>query len=91
VRVPATFTIRGGALSPQTVSSPAFLAIELSLASGDDAQHHVVVRTPASRSLTVPARGRAAILIGGLRAGRYPIYVDGAARGALIVGGDPGP
>jgi len=30
-------------------------------------------------------------MIGGLRAGTYPIEVDGAARGALSIGGEPGP
>jgi hypothetical protein len=41
--------------------------------------------------LAIPAGGRSSILIGGLRAGRYVLEVDGVARGGLDVGGQPGP
>jgi hypothetical protein len=90
--VPATFIVRpGGAVSPPTVSSPAFLAVQLTVVSGDGQPHRVVLHTPNPHSLSVPAGGRAAILIGGLRAGRYVLDVDGTARAALIIGGEPGP
>jgi hypothetical protein len=39
----------------------------------------------------VRARGRVSISLPGLRAGRYDITVDGAVRGALVTGGEPGP
>lgn len=91
-RVPATFTILpGGALKPQTVSSPAFIAIQLTISSGDGKGHQVVVRTPAPRSLAVPANGRASVQIPGLKQGRYPLQVDGTTRGELVIGGEPGP
>jgi len=35
--------------------------------------------------------GRAAMRLAGLKAGRYPIEVDGVRRGALIIGAEPGP
>ncbi|HEX7622468.1 MAG TPA: hypothetical protein VF400_02775 [Anaeromyxobacteraceae bacterium] len=50
-----------------------------------------MLRTPNPHRLTVPAGGRASVLIPGLRAGHYVIDVDGAGRGALDVGGEPGP
>jgi hypothetical protein len=90
--VPATFTIgTGGALTPPTVSSPAFLAIQLTVISADGAAHRVVVQTPTAHSLAVPAHGRASLLIPGQRAGQYALTVDGASRGKLLIGGEPGP
>jgi hypothetical protein len=92
VRLPATFEIgSGGSLSPTSVSSPAFLAIQLTLISADRRQHRAVLETTVAHSLTVPPGGRASLLIAGLKAGRYVIQVDGAARGALLIGGEPGP
>ena len=92
VRVPATFVIRaGGKLVPPSISAPAFLAVQLSVASADGKQHHVLLKTPTPHSLNVPAHGRASVLVPGLRAGQYQIEVDGAARGLLSIGGEPGP
>jgi hypothetical protein len=73
------------------VTSPAFLAIQLTVASADGKPHRVVLRTPTRHTLSVPAGGRASTLIGGLKAGHYVIEVDGNARGALNTGGEPGP
>jgi hypothetical protein len=56
--------------------------------SGDGRSHRVVI---ASRGLTVPAGGRASVRLPGLRAGRYGLEVDGAGRGVLVIGGEPGP
>jgi hypothetical protein len=91
-RVPVTFTIRGGdAVVPPTVSSPAFIAIRLTVLSADGKPHYVVLLTPSPRSLTVPPGGQASALVPGLKAGRYLLQVDGARRAALMVGGEPGP
>jgi hypothetical protein len=90
--VPATFTIGAGdKLTPPTVSSPAFLAVALTVVSGDGKSHRVLLRTPTPHALTVPAHGRASVLIPGLRAGSYPLEIDGARHGALSIGGEPGP
>jgi hypothetical protein len=92
VRVPATFTIRpGGALDPPSVSAPGFFAIALTVISGDGRAHSVRVHAPKPYSLAVPAHGRASVLIPGLRTGQYVIEVDGATRGALSIGAQPGP
>jgi hypothetical protein len=91
-RVPATFAIGGGgALSPRTVSAPAFVAVAVSVASRDHRRHQVLIRTPTQYPLIVPAGGRATASLPGQKAGSYTILVDGSARGALLIGGQPGP
>jgi hypothetical protein len=50
-----------------------------------------VIHTPTPHTFTVPARGHASLLISGLRAGAYAIDIDGAPKGSLIIGGEPGP
>ncbi len=76
---------------PSSVSSPAFLAVEVSLSNDDGRAHRIVIHTPTPHTLVVAAGGRAAVLIPGLRAGQYAIDVDGTPRGALLIGGEPGP
>lgn len=91
-RLPATFTILGGGrLAPASILAPASLTIELTVISADGHAHGVLVRRPRPYPFEVPAKSRTSVLISGLRAGRYAIDVDGAERGALIVGGQPGP
>jgi hypothetical protein len=88
-RVPATFTVTTGrGLQPSTVAAPASIAIEVTVVSGDGRPHFVTV---ASRSLAVPAGGRASVRVAGLASGRHEIEVDGMGRGALVIGGQPGP
>jgi hypothetical protein len=91
-RVPATFTIGATGVSPKTVSAPAFLAVQLTVVSGDGKGHAVVVVLPEGRrSLSVPAHGRASTLIPGLKAGQYAVDIDGKPRAVLLIGGEPGP
>ncbi len=92
VRVPATFTVRsGGKLTPPQISLPAHLAVQVTVLSGDGQAHRVVVMTPSPRTLSVPAGGRASVLIGGLKVGRYPLELDGTMAGLLVTGAQPGP
>jgi len=92
VRLPATFTVgAGGALNPPTVTAPARIPVLLTVVSGDGRAHRAVLRTPVAHELNVSAHGRASVLLTGLKNGRYPLDVDGAPKGALIVGGAPGP
>jgi hypothetical protein len=91
-RLPATFRIEpGGRLSPPTVDAPAQVPVELTVISGDGHTHRVVLRAPAVHVLTVPAHGRASVLLRDLKSGRYVLRLDGVARGALQVGVAPGP
>jgi hypothetical protein len=73
------------------VTVPAFVAVGLTIASGDGHSHHVVIRTPVARSVSVPAGGHASVLLPGTRAGRYAVMVDGRAGGSLLVGAEGGP
>lgn len=92
VRVPATFTVTaGGRLRPPTVTVPPFLAVELSLVAQDGRPHTLVLRTTPPRTLRVAGSERAAVRIPGLRAGRYPVLLDGRRVGALVAGGEVGP
>jgi hypothetical protein len=91
IRVPATFEIRGGALTPPAITVPPFLAIEVSVANPDAGERVVVVQTPRAQTLRVPAGDRTVVRIPGQRAGTYPITLDGRAAGQLIVGGEAGP
>ncbi|HTP22549.1 MAG TPA: hypothetical protein VMJ65_23270 [Solirubrobacteraceae bacterium] len=91
-RIPATFTIvRGGGLNPPTISAPAHIAVQVTVATGGGRSYRVLLRTPQPRSLVVPAHGHATVLVRGLNPGRYPLEVDGAPRGALVIGVAPGP
>lgn len=91
-RLPAIFKILPrDRLSPPAVYAPAHIPIELVLISRDGRSHRAVLRTPAPRILTVPAGGRTEKLLPGLAAGTYRLDVDGRTRGALRVGGGPGP
>lgn len=76
---------------PRTVSAPAFLAIRVTVKSGDGQAHRVLIATPMPHTVSVPAGGRASILIPGQRAGQYSLEVDGHTAGALLIGGEPGP
>ena len=89
VRIPAMFTIEsGGKLSPPTVIAPAGVRIELTVVSSDGRAHRVVV---GGEALTVPAGAPVSTTLSGLPRGPHVLVVDGVPRGALIVGGQPGP
>jgi hypothetical protein len=81
----------GGALSPPLVSAPASVTIALTVVSSDGRAHRVRLRSPNGPMLVVRAGGRASALLSALKAGSYPMYVDGVRRGALVIGVSPGP
>ena len=92
VRVPASFVVApGGRLTPSTITVPPFLAVEISIRADDGRPHTLVLRTTPPHTLRVAAGGRAAVRIRGLRAGRYPVTLDGRRAGALLAGGEVGP
>ena len=92
VRVPASFVVtQSGRLTPQTITVPPFLAVEISIRSDDGRSHTLVLQTPQPHTLQVAAGKRAAVRIAGLRAGRYPVTLDGGHAGALVAGGEVGP
>jgi hypothetical protein len=92
VRVPASFVVKqSGRLVPPTITVPPFLAVEISIRSDDGKPHELVLLTSVPHTLRVAANGRAAVRIAGLRAGRYPVTLDGRRAGALVAGGEVGP
>lgn len=89
MRLPAAFTIGfGGKLTPPSVTAPAGVQIGLTLISGDGRPHRVTI---GRKALVVPVGGRTYAVLQGLKTGRHPVVVDGAARGGLVVGGKVGP
>jgi hypothetical protein len=89
IRVPAAFTFADGGVTPAQVAVPAFLNIELVGLSRDGRPHTLSFRGVEVR---VPAGGRGAATVEGLRKGRYPVAIDGRAGAATIVSGaEPGP
>jgi len=90
--LPATFELGpGGVLRPPTISAPAGVPVLLTAVSSDARPHQVVLGGPHPVRLSVPPHGRASAKVSDLRDGRYPITVDGAHRGALVIGAQPGP
>jgi hypothetical protein len=73
------------------ITVPAQLPIELTVASQDARAHRILLRTPQPVSLSVPAHGSAAARLKGPPPGRYALDIDGAPKGALVIGDSPGP
>jgi hypothetical protein len=87
--LPASFVVNADdSLSPPLISGPVDTTIQLIVISR--ASHPLTV-TVASHSLSVQPGGHASTRIQGLKAGRYPIAVNGRGRAALVVGAQPGP
>jgi hypothetical protein len=90
-RVPAVYTLRGGALSPKTVNVPAFLAAEVTVSSTDSRAHTVTVKVGKGYPLAVPSRGSGTVRVPGQKGGRHPVLLDGKPAATLAWGGEPGP
>ena len=91
VRLPASFTVSAGRLSPPQISAPAHVAIVLTVRSGDGRTYQIALGTPAATRLTARPGAPARLLLSALANGSYAIEVDGHPRGQLVVGVDPGP
>ncbi|WCB92422.1 hypothetical protein DSM104299_01116 [Baekduia alba] len=91
-RVPVALTTDGGALSPTTVTVPAFLSVEVAV-TAKGAAEKVTIDAPGGGTLSVPAGGRATRTLSGLKPGDYAVTTAGGGRTVLHVvnGGDPGP
>ncbi|MBX5441208.1 MAG: hypothetical protein IRZ32_06730 [Solirubrobacteraceae bacterium] len=88
-RVTARLRIDGATVRPARVSVPAFFTIRVVGVSADGEPHRVEF---AGGAVDVPAGGRAAFEVEGLRDGTHPVTVDGREGAAEIVAGaEPGP
>jgi hypothetical protein len=90
-RVPAIFTLKGGRLTPPTISIPAFLAAQVTVTTTEAGAHSVMVKAGKGYTFTVPARGSGTVKVPGQKAGNVQVLVDGKALGTLSWGGEPGP
>jgi hypothetical protein len=90
-RVPAIYTLKGGALSPKTVNVPAFLAAEVTVSSTDSRAHTVTVSVGKGYPLRVPPRGSGTVRVPGQKGGRHQVLLDGKPAATLAWGGEPGP
>jgi hypothetical protein len=90
-RVPAVYTLKGGALSPRTVNVPAFLAAEVTVSSTDSRAHTVTVKVGKGYPLAVPPRGSGTVRVPGQKGGRHQVLLDGKPAATLAWGGEPGP
>lgn len=92
VRVPASFVVvAAGRLEPPQITVPPLLAVEVSIQADDGRAHRLELRTPEPQVLDVAAGRRAAVRIAGLRAGTYPVLLDGVVAGSIVAGGEVGP
>jgi hypothetical protein len=91
-RVPVALTADGGALSPTTVTIPAFLAVELRVTAKGGAEK-LTIATPGGGTLAVAAGQTASKRLAGLKPGDYVVTsADGGKTTLRVVsGGDPGP
>lgn len=89
IRIPARFTFSDSGVSPSEVAIPAFFTIRLVGVSKDGQPHTLQLEGTTVR---VPAGGRAAATVEGLKKGRYGVTIDGRDNAATIVSGaKPGP
>jgi hypothetical protein len=87
--VPATFQIEDDFADPPDVSVPAFFTIRVTGVSADGKVHTIAFQ---GQSAKVPAGGRASFDVEGLRAGVYPVTIDGRPGAVTITAGEqPGP
>jgi hypothetical protein len=91
-RVPAAFAATGTALSPTTITIPAFLAIDVMVTATDGAQR-LTIAAPGGGAMDVAAGRTATKRLSGLKPGDYTITTARGGRATLHVvsGGDPGP
>jgi hypothetical protein len=91
-RMPASFVVRHGRLTPPGISGPAGIPIDVTVISQDGKAHTLLLEVPPKpRRLSVAPGGKAALRIAGLRAGAYGIELDGRVAGGLVIGREPGP
>jgi hypothetical protein len=92
-RVPVSVTVGAdGTVSPQTVSVPAFLALELRVRNRTGGAITVTWNaSEPSGSFEVGAGKVGSRRVAGVRKGSYPLAVQGAGTATVVSGAEPGP
>lgn len=88
IRVPVELKVSATAVSPGTVTVPAFLPVQITARSTDGQAHKVAV---LGATLAVPATGSASVQLDGQQRGTSQVTVDGRDLGEIVVGDEPGP
>jgi hypothetical protein len=84
-KVPARLDVAAKQFNPQILEVPAFLRVELTVASVDGRPHLVRIALPKGPlDIRVPPGGRRRVTLPGLQPGDYLVAADGAAPGARI-------
>ena len=93
VRVQASLLLENGKVVPTVVKVPAFLPIELVVASVEGVDHRLTIDTKGAekRTFRVPALENKTFELPGLPKGNHPIAIDGKQVATLDVGSEPGP
>ncbi len=92
IRVPADFTLQGGALTPAQITVPPQLPIAVTVRATDGQAHELLFSTVPPVTVDVPAGAPGTARIPGQRKGTYTVNVDGGpARPALVAVDDAGP
>lgn len=84
--LPATFKIDGNAVQPPDVAVPAFFTIRVTGQSADGEPHTIRFQ---GKTAKIPPAGKASIEVEGLKAGIYPVTIDGRTGAATITTGEP--
>jgi hypothetical protein len=92
-RVPVSVTVgTDGTVSPQTVSVPAFLALELRVRNNTGGAITVTWNaSEPSGTFEVGAGKVGSRRVAGVRKGSYPLAVQGAGTATVVSGAEPGP
>lgn len=92
IRVPADFTLKGGALTPAQITVPPQLPIAVTVRAADGQAHELLFSTVPPVTVDVPAGAPGTARIPGQRKGTYTVNVDGGPpRPALVAVDDAGP
>jgi len=79
--VEVTLKIDDKLIDPPDTSVPAFFTVRLNVSSGDGRSHTIGFR---GKRATVPEHGSVQLTVEGMKAGLYPLTVDGRAGAATI-------
>jgi hypothetical protein len=89
IRSPAEFTGKGGRIQPRSIGVPPFIAVMVTLRSGDSRAYTLKV---AGHTLKAAPRSAASVSLPGIRPGkRYVATTPGGGSVQVVASAEPGP